>query len=62
MGVNFILSQTSPGAKALIIGTDISPLQLQIIMDVCTDGFAKINPGFRTGDDHFNLIPFLYLR
>ncbi len=24
MGVNFILSQTSPGAKALIIGTDIS--------------------------------------
>jgi len=46
MAVNFILSRTSPGAKALVIATDISRLTLSQEQEAGTDGsYAEPSSG-----------------
>lgn len=49
MGVNFILSQTSPGAKALIIGTDISRFLVAEGGDALTQDWSYAEPSSGAG-------------
>lgn len=49
MGVNFILSQTSPGAKALVIGTDISRFMVAQGGDALTEDWSFAEPSGGAG-------------
>ncbi|MBR7880335.1 MULTISPECIES: hydroxymethylglutaryl-CoA synthase family protein [Bacillus amyloliquefaciens group] len=49
MGANFILSQTSPGAKALIIGTDISRFLVAEGGDALTEEWSYAEPSAGAG-------------
>ncbi|MGS0763570.1 hydroxymethylglutaryl-CoA synthase family protein [Syntrophomonas curvata] len=49
MAVNFILSQTSPGAKALVIGTDISRFMVTEGGDALTEDWSYAEPSSGAG-------------
>ena len=49
MGVNFILSQTSPGAKALVIGSDISRFMVEEAGDALSEDWSYAEPSAGAG-------------